>query len=90
MMMVDTYFEGQRKAAVYSKEVGFAIVNMHVKNTPVAFEMAENLADYVLGHFPVEERKVMDDATKTAAEAIRMIITESADAAMNHFNSKKA
>ena len=34
--------------------------------------------------------KVMDDATKTAAEAIRMIITESADAAMNHFNSKKA
>ena len=30
--MVDTYFEGQRKAAVYSKEVGFAIVNMHVKN----------------------------------------------------------
>ena len=44
-MMVDTYFEGQRKAAVYSKEVGFAIVNMHVKNTPVAFEMAENLAD---------------------------------------------
>jgi hypothetical protein len=25
--------------------VGFAIVNMHVKNTPVAFEMAENLAD---------------------------------------------
>ena len=33
MMMVDTYFEGQRKAAVYSKEVGFAIVNMHVKNT---------------------------------------------------------
>ncbi len=45
MMMVDTYFEGQRKAAVFSKEVGFAIVNMHVKNTPVAFEMAENLAD---------------------------------------------
>ena len=35
MMMVDTYFEGQRKAAVYSKEVGFAIVNMHVKNTPL-------------------------------------------------------
>lgn len=45
MMMVDTYFEGQKKAAVYSREVGFAIVNMHVKNTPVAFEMAENLVD---------------------------------------------
>lgn len=45
MMMVDTYFEDQKKAAVYSKEVGFAVVNMHVKNTPVVFEMAENLAD---------------------------------------------
>lgn len=45
IMTVDTYFEGQKKAAIYSKEVGFAIVNMHVKNTPVAFEMAENLAD---------------------------------------------
>ncbi|WP_394700341.1 glycosyl hydrolase family 28-related protein [uncultured Bacteroides sp.] len=45
MMMVDTYFERQQKAAVYSREVGFAIVNMHVKNTPVVFEMAEGLAD---------------------------------------------
>lgn len=45
IMMVDTYFEGQKKAAVHSKEVGFAIVNMHVKNTPVAFEMAQDLAD---------------------------------------------
>ena len=45
MMMVDTYFEGQSRAAVLSKEVGFAIVGMHVKDTPVAFEMAEGLAD---------------------------------------------
>ena len=49
-----------------------------------------DLADYVLGHFPAEERNTMDEAAKTAAEAIRMIITENADAAMNHFNSKKA
>ncbi len=45
MMMVDTYFEGQKKAAVYSKEVGFAIVNMQAKNMPVVFEMAKGLAD---------------------------------------------
>lgn len=45
MMMVDTYFEGQRKAAVYSKEVGFAVVGMQVKRTPVVFEMAEQVAD---------------------------------------------
>lgn len=64
----------------------FTRVRMGVGEKPKNYD----LADYVLGHFPVEERKVMDDATKTAAEAIRMIITESADAAMNHFNSKKA
>lgn len=45
MMMVDTYFEGQRKAAILTREVGFAIVNMHVKNVPVAFEMQENTVD---------------------------------------------
>ena len=64
----------------------FPRVKIGVGEKPKGYD----LADYVLGHFPVEERKVMDDATKTAAEAIRMIITESADAAMNHFNSKKA
>lgn len=64
----------------------FIRVRMGVGEKPKNFD----LADYVLGHFPSEERTVMDEATKTAAEAIRMIITESADAAMNHFNSKKA
>ena len=64
----------------------FIRVRMGVGEKPKNFD----LADYVLGHFPAEERTVMDEATKTAAEAIRMIITENADAAMNHFNSKKA
>ena len=45
MMMVDTYFEGQRKAAILSRETGFAIVNMYAKNVPVAFEMEQNSAD---------------------------------------------
>ena len=64
----------------------FIRVRMGVGEKPKNYD----LADYVLGHFSAEERTVMDEATKTAAEAIRMIITESADAAMNHFNSKKA
>lgn len=41
-MMVDTYFEGQRKAAVKTQEGGFAIVRMHVKNTPSAIVVDEN------------------------------------------------
>jgi hypothetical protein len=45
MMTVDTYFEGQRKAAIQCHSTGFAIVHMHVKNTPVAVEIRENDID---------------------------------------------
>lgn len=45
MMMVDTYFEGQRKAAVQCHSTGFAIVKMHVKNSPVGVEISENEID---------------------------------------------
>lgn len=45
MMIVDTYFEGQRKAAIKTSEGGLAIVNMHVKNSPVAVEMEKDKAD---------------------------------------------
>jgi hypothetical protein len=39
VMMVDSYFEGQRLAAIRSQEAGLAIVNMQVKNTPTVFEI---------------------------------------------------
>lgn len=45
MMMVDSHFEAQRKAAILTREVGFAIINMYVKNVPVAIEMQENTVD---------------------------------------------
>ncbi len=45
MLMVDTYFEGQRKAAIQTNEAGLAIVNMHVKDVPVGIEMVENNED---------------------------------------------
>lgn len=48
MMMVDTYFEGQRKAAIQCHSTGFAIVNMHAKNTPVAVEIMENETDRLM------------------------------------------
>lgn len=38
-MMVDTYFEGQRKAAIKSQESGLTIVRMTVKNVPTVFDM---------------------------------------------------
>lgn len=38
-MMVDTYFEGQRKAAIKSQESGLTIVRMTAKNVPTVFDM---------------------------------------------------
>jgi len=43
--VVDTYFEGQRKAAIQCSMTGYALVNMHVKNVPVAVEIRENNID---------------------------------------------
>ena len=45
MMMVDTYFEGQRKAAIQTNNAGLTIVNMHVKNVPIGLEMREGSTD---------------------------------------------
>ena len=42
VMVVDTYFEGQKKAAVLGKDLGAAFVGMHVKNVPIAYESADN------------------------------------------------
>ncbi len=62
----------------------FNRVKMGVGEKPKGWD----LADYVLGHFSAEERKVMDKAAERAADAIRMIISEDADAAMNMYNKK--
>ncbi|HCY41919.1 MAG TPA: gluconolaconase [Prolixibacteraceae bacterium] len=45
MMLVDMYFEGQRKAAMQCRNSGMAIVNMQVRNTPVVVEIAEGATD---------------------------------------------
>jgi hypothetical protein len=45
MMMVDLYFEGQRSAAVLSRNTGMSIVSMHVKNTPIAIELQYGISD---------------------------------------------
>lgn len=47
-----------------------------------------DLADYVLGHFSKEEREIMDESARRAADAVEVMITEGADAAMNLFNKK--
>lgn len=62
----------------------FVRVKMGVGEKPPGYD----LADYVLGHYTSEERKVMDEAAERAAEAIRAIIAQGPDVAMNDFNRK--
>ena len=45
MMMIDLYFEGQRRAAVLSRNTGMTIVSMHVKDAPVAVELQQGVSD---------------------------------------------
>jgi PTH1 family peptidyl-tRNA hydrolase len=61
----------------------FIRVKMGVGGKPTGYD----LADYVLGHFGKEERVIMDKTAKAAADAVRCIIREGVDVAMNRFNT---
>ena len=45
-----------------------------------------DLADYVLGHFQGDEKKLMEEAYDRAAAAVAEILTDGPDKAMNDFN----
>lgn len=47
-----------------------------------------DLADYVLGHFSKEDREKIEDAIGFAADAVRLMVQEETDAAMNLYNKK--
>lgn len=47
MMMVDTYFEGQRKAAIFTQEGGLTMVRPYMKDVPTAIEIRENYSDRI-------------------------------------------
>ena len=47
MMMTDTYFEGQRKAAILTQEGGLTIVRLHAKNVPVVIEIVTDYEDKI-------------------------------------------
>lgn len=46
-MMTDTYFEGQRKAAIKTQEAGLTIVRIRVKNVPTVISIDSNYNDKI-------------------------------------------
>ena len=62
----------------------FIRVKVGVGEKPEGYD----LVDHVLGHFTGTEREVMDAAVGRTADAVRNIIAEGPDVAMNNFNRK--
>lgn len=62
----------------------FQRIRMGVGEKPEGYD----LVDYVLGHFSKEEREMIDEGARRAADAVEVMITEGADAAMNAYNKK--
>ncbi|MDE7339855.1 MAG: aminoacyl-tRNA hydrolase [Lachnospiraceae bacterium] len=62
----------------------FQRIRLGVGEKPFGYD----LADYVLGHFQEEDRVLIAESVKQAAEAVEVMIAEGADKAMNQFNKK--
>lgn len=60
----------------------FIRVKMGVGEKPEGWD----LVDHVLGRFSAKEQEVMNEAAERAADAVRTIIAQGADIAMNRFN----
>ncbi len=45
MLMIDLYFEGQRSAAILSRNTGMSIISMQVNDVPVAVELQHGVSD---------------------------------------------
>lgn len=63
----------------------FARIKVGVGEKPNGWD----LADYVLGHFSLEERELVDHAVKDACTAAEYMVNGEIDRAMNEFNMKK-
>lgn len=48
-----------------------------------------DLADYVLGRYNAEDRKMIDAAQKDAADAVKLMVAGDVKTAMNRYNTKK-
>lgn len=60
----------------------FQRIKIGVGEKPESYD----LADYVLGHFTSEEVKKIKESAVLANEAVRLIVWDETEAAMNRFN----
>lgn len=76
---------GLKNIIAHAGTEGFTRVKMGVGEKPAQWD----LADWVLGHFDSEDRKLVDESCKNAVEAIRLMVAGDTGKAMNLYNAKK-
>ncbi len=76
---------GLKNIIAHTGTEGFTRVKMGVGEKPAQWD----LADWVLGHFDSEDRKLVDESCQNAVSAIRLMIAGETDKAMNLYNAKK-
>ncbi len=76
---------GLKNIILHLGSENFIRIRMGVSDKPQGYD----LKDYVLGHFTDKEKKVLEETSGKAAEAIRMILQGDVDGAMNRYNTKK-
>lgn len=75
---------GLKSIIAHLNSDGFNRVRVGIGSKPEGWD----LADYVLSKLAGSNRKCMEEAYERAADAVKTIITEGADTAMNRFNRK--
>lgn len=63
----------------------FVRIRLGVGEKPKGYD----LADYVLGHFSKEEQPLMEEGVQKAIEALKLILADDTDQAMNTYNRKE-
>ena len=76
---------GIKSIIAHTGTQNFTRIKIGVGEKPAGWD----LADYVLGHFPEEDRKLVDEAVSDAVTAAVYIMQQDTDQAMNEFNAKK-
>ena len=71
IMLLNTYFEGQRNSAILSSEGGLTIVNTHFRNVPTAVEIKKGSTD----------RLFMEDCLLENVRQTGIILSDAANAA---------
>lgn len=75
---------GIKNIVAHMNSMNFHRIKIGVGEKPKGYD----LADYVLGHFSKEERMIMDHSLKDVTEALKLMIFDEVDKAMNLYNKK--